>query len=155
MSTEHRQCGFSLIELVMFIVIMGIALAGIMLVANQTSTHNADTLLRKQALTAAESLLEEIEAHPLVGTSSQVTQTNRPSPHTVYDYNGYSTGASGIMSADGTTTAVPGLSNYTALVTVSSGVLGITPAASAAQITVTVTDPAGQITNATGYRTAY
>lgn len=155
MSTERRQCGFSLIELVMFIVIIGIALAGILLVANQTSRHNADTLLRKQALTAAESLLEEIEAHPLAGTSNPVTQTNRPNSHTVYDYNGYSTGASGIMPADGTTTAVPGLSNYTALVTVSSGVLGITPATSAAQITVTVTPPLGAGVVVTGYRTDY
>lgn len=59
-----RQRGISLVELIMFIVIVSVALAGILLVMNQVTGHSADTLIRKQALAIAESLLEEVELMP-------------------------------------------------------------------------------------------
>ena len=147
--------GASLIELIMFVVIIGIALAGILLVLNQTTAHSADTLMRKQALTVAESLLEEIESRPFSGVASAVTQTNRPNSHSIFDYNGFAT--SGVFPADGTLTVIPGLGNYNVVagVAVLPSAWGTIPAASAAQITVTVTDPAGITYDVTGYRTAY
>ena len=62
--TRNSQRGISLIELIMFIVIISIALAGILLVMNRVTGHSADTLIRKQALAIAESLLEEVELMP-------------------------------------------------------------------------------------------
>ena len=59
-----RQAGISLIELIVFIVIISVALAGILLVMNQTTGHSADALVRKQELAIAESLLEEVELMP-------------------------------------------------------------------------------------------
>ena len=59
-----RQCGVSLIELVMFIVIISIAVTGVLLLMKQVAGHSADTLVRKQALAIAESLLEEVELMP-------------------------------------------------------------------------------------------
>lgn len=56
--------GISLIELIMFIVIVSVALAGILLVMNVTEKSSADPLVHKQALAIAESLLEEIELMP-------------------------------------------------------------------------------------------
>lgn len=64
MSTKYRQKGISLIELIMFIVIVSIGIAGILSVMNLTTKNSADPLLRKQALAIAESLLEEIELQP-------------------------------------------------------------------------------------------
>ena len=61
---SSRQRGISLIELVMFIVIIGVAVAGVLTVMNSVTGHSADTLVRKQALAIAESLLEEIELMP-------------------------------------------------------------------------------------------
>ncbi len=61
MSTEYRQKGISLIELIMFIVIVSVGIAGILSVMNVTTKASADPLLRKQALAIAESLLEEID----------------------------------------------------------------------------------------------
>ncbi len=58
------QRGISLIELIMFIVIVGIALAGILLVMNNVSKNSSDPLIHKQSLAIAESLLEEIELMP-------------------------------------------------------------------------------------------
>ncbi|MDO8291695.1 MAG: type II secretion system protein [Gallionella sp.] len=59
-----KQRGISLIELIMFIVIVSVALAGILLVMNVTTRSSADPLIRKQALAIAESLLEEVELMP-------------------------------------------------------------------------------------------
>jgi MSHA pilin protein MshD len=59
-----RERGISLIELIMFIVIVSVALAGILLVMNVTEKSSADPLVHKQALAIAESLLEEVELMP-------------------------------------------------------------------------------------------
>ena len=60
----HQQAGISLIELVMFIVIVGVAVVGVLSVMNITTKSSADPIVRKQALAIAESLLEEIELMP-------------------------------------------------------------------------------------------
>ncbi len=64
MYTRHKQRGISLIELIMFIVIVGVALAGILLVMNVTGKGSAGPIIHKQSLAIAESLLEEIELMP-------------------------------------------------------------------------------------------
>ena len=64
MFTKCRQNGISLIELIMFIVIVSVGIAGILSVMNVTTKASADPLLRKQALAIAESMLEEIELQP-------------------------------------------------------------------------------------------
>ena len=146
-----RQSGISLIELIMFIVIVSIALTGIMLGMNQITMHSADTLLSKQALTAAESLLEEIEAQTFSETAtSPVTQgVSRTGAHNVMDYNNFNT--TGIYAIDGT--LVTGLSGYSLTTTVVPTAFGNIPAASSVLITVTVTDPSGQSIVTSGYRT--
>ncbi|MFA6970333.1 MAG: type II secretion system protein [Gallionella sp.] len=58
------QSGISLIELIMFIVIVSVALAGILVVMNVTTRNSAAPLVHKQALAIAESLLEEVELMP-------------------------------------------------------------------------------------------
>jgi len=63
-SRLSRQGGLSLIELVVFIVIVSVSIAGIFLVLNRATQTSADPVARKQALAIAESLLEEIELMP-------------------------------------------------------------------------------------------
>jgi len=62
--TLSSERGISLIELIMFIVIVSVALAGILLVMNVTTRSSADPLIHKQSLAIAESLLEEVELMP-------------------------------------------------------------------------------------------
>lgn len=57
---HSRLAGFGLIELLITIVIVGIALVAILTVQSRASLMSADPLLRKQALAIAEGLLEEI-----------------------------------------------------------------------------------------------
>lgn len=56
-----RQSGLTLIEMIMFIMIVGIALAAVIGVMNLTTKGSADPLRRKQALMIAEGLLEEVQ----------------------------------------------------------------------------------------------
>lgn len=64
MSFRSRQHGLTLIELIVFIVIVGVALAGVLTVLNFTTQHSADPMIRKQALAIAEAILEEVMMQP-------------------------------------------------------------------------------------------
>ncbi len=150
------QRGVSLIELIIFIVIISVALTGILLVMNTVTRSSADPILHKQALAAAESLLEEIELQDFVsasGVTNAVTQVNRASEyHIVRDYAGFST--TGIYPVSGAA-PITGLEGYNANVAVADAALGTVAAGSAVLITVTVTDPQGGTVDVSGYRTAY
>lgn len=56
--------GLTLIELVVFIVIVSVGLIGALSVLNITVFHSADPMVRKQMLSIAEALLEEVEMQP-------------------------------------------------------------------------------------------
>ncbi len=58
---NRSQRGLSLIELIVFIVIVGVALSGILTVLNLTTKSSADPMIRKQMLSIAEALLEEVQ----------------------------------------------------------------------------------------------
>lgn len=57
----RRQGGVTLIELILFIMIIGIALTAIIGVMNVTTARSSDPVRTKQALMLAEGLLEEVE----------------------------------------------------------------------------------------------
>ncbi len=57
----NRMAGLTMVELVMFIMIVGVAVAGVLSVLNVTVKSSADPQVRKQALAIAEALLEEIQ----------------------------------------------------------------------------------------------
>jgi MSHA pilin protein MshD len=66
MSTRgaDRQRGVSLIELIVFIVVVSAAVAGVLAALNVSTRGSADPLIRKQALAIAEALLEEVQLQP-------------------------------------------------------------------------------------------
>ena len=156
-TTPPLQRGVSLIELIMFIVIVSVALAGILLVMNQVVGHSADPLIRKQAIAIAESMLEEIKLQGLSGTACTGTlgqNAARSSVSSVCDYNGYST--TGGVRDFSTNNPVAGLGGYNinAVAVTPISTLGGTAiaAGSGVMITVTVADPTGATVEATGYR---
>ena len=63
-SKLRKSAGLSLVELVMFIVIVGAAVAGIIGVIGITTRSSADPMIRKQALAVAEAVLEEVQLMP-------------------------------------------------------------------------------------------
>ena len=63
-SAPRSQHGISLIEQLVFIVVVGVAVTGVLAVLNTTARASADTLTQKQALAIAEALLEEVQLQP-------------------------------------------------------------------------------------------
>jgi len=155
----RKQHGVSMIELIMFIVIISIAVAGILLVMNRVTGSSADSLVRKQALAVAESLLEEIELQNMSGVVCVGTlgvNANRTGASSVCDYKDYRT--TGGIRDFSTNLVVPNLTAYNVdpavAVELTTAAWGGIPAGSAVVITVSVTGPGGQI-DLTGYRVAY
>ena len=64
MCRGERQRGVTLVELVIFIVVVGIAAMGVLLVIDVATRSSADPMIQKQALAAAEALLEEAQLQP-------------------------------------------------------------------------------------------
>lgn len=59
-AAPQRQAGLTIIELILFIVIMGVALGGVLAVMSRSSLHSAEPIPRKQAILRAEAVLEEV-----------------------------------------------------------------------------------------------
>lgn len=89
---EHmrRHAGFTLIELVIFIVIVSVGVTGILLVMNTVVASSADPMVRKQALALADSILEEILQKEYADPDGTSGETTRATFDDVDDYNGKS-----------------------------------------------------------------
>lgn len=155
-NSSPRQLGFTLVEVIIFIVVVGAGLAGILLVSSTVVKSSADPMVRKQAIAIAESLLEEISLKAFQDPGGVTTCTlgggsNRALWDDVCDYNGYA--STGIRDVQGNTIAA--LSNYNvASVTVADS--NDLPGLVTRRITVTVTVPGGPDTiTMTGYRANY
>lgn len=90
-----RQRGLTMVELIVFIVIISVAVVGILQILNVATRHSADPQLRKQALAIAEGLLEEVQlarftfcdpddadAETATGTAACVTTAESLGPET-------------------------------------------------------------------------
>ena len=176
---RRRQRGLTLIELIVFIVIVSVGLAGVLTVLNATAAKSADPVVRKQALVIAESLLEEIVLMPFTycdpddpaaatatSTAGCATAENMSTPApeagesrysttTPYDnandYHGFE--MVGIRDLTGAT--ISGLEAYTARVAVTRGGLGFTDPDDVALVSVTVTGPGRESVTLSRYRVRY
>jgi MSHA pilin protein MshD len=175
---SRRQSGLSLVELIIFIIIVSVGLAGILSVFNLTSQKSADPQIRKQMLSIAEALLEEVELKPFTycdpddpnaataGSSAGCTGgtggandesklplgpeagETRPTFDNVSDYNGLN--LSPASDINGTSIA-----GYSAAVTVAQQQLeGSILLADSLRITVTVTHGSDSL-SLSGYRLRY
>ena len=175
---RRRMRGLTMIELVIFMVVVSAALAGVLRVFLQSTAASADPALVRQALAVAESLLEEAQLMPFtfcdgddvnvstatstvgcagvadaIGAEAGEGRYATPQFDHVNDYHGFA--MAGIT--DITNTAVAGLAGYSASVTVAASALGNIGAGSgdALRITVTVTGPGSTSITLDGYRARY
>jgi MSHA pilin protein MshD len=182
MFNRARSPGLSLIELVVFIVVLAIGFAGTLVLYTQAVTGSVDPIVRKQVLAIATSLLEEIElrgftycdpddANVYTATSATVGaggcattveaigpeagETTRALFDNVNDYHGFQM-LSGIQDIMGNT--VPGLGAYSVTnvtVATAGGTFGLADVNDALLITVTVTGPTNVSVTLQGYRFRY
>ncbi len=148
-TTSRRQTGFTLVELIFFIVLVSVGIAGILLVMNVSVKSSADPLVRKQTVAIAESLLEEIllKSYDDPDTSPAVVEASRALYDDVRDYAGYTT-TGGMKDLAGASISGLGPYNVSSVSVTGLSINGIP----AHQVTVTVTGPDGPI-SLTGYRT--
>lgn len=147
--------GVTLIELIIAIVVVSVALTGVLLVINYTTTHSVDALLQHQAVAIAEAYFEEISlkdfADPDTGIVCGSAEASRTLYDNVCDYNNLSqTGA-----RDQFDQPITGLEGYAIAVSIAPQALSGISAADALRVVVTVTDPVGSSLTLTGYRTRY
>lgn len=165
MNKPHHHRGFTLVEVIIFIVVVAAGLAGILSVSTTVVKSSADPMARKQTIAIAESLLEEILLKEYCDPDTVDSSTNPPTcaagPYTpeasrnlyddVDDYNNYTT-TGGITDVLGS--AAPGLGAYNiapaVVVASSTDLTGLT----SKKVTVSVTGPNGVIT-LVGYRSNY
>jgi MSHA pilin protein MshD len=175
-SKRRLQHGLSLVELIVSIVIISTAVAGVLGVLILTTRASSDPLIQKQALAIAEALLEEVQLQPFtycdpddpnaatavntagcttveaIGPEAGESRTGTITPFdNVNDYHGFS--MTGISDIEGT--AVSGLGAYAASVNVAAQALGTIPASDALLVTVTVTGPGNVSVVLHGYRVRY
>jgi MSHA pilin protein MshD len=134
--------GFSLPELIIFIVIFTFALAGILLVINTTVAQSAEPMVRKQSMAVAESMMEEVLLMPFAagGWTGGATQGDRAHFDDVRDFNGYDSINAVYRVEDPAGTPTTGLNGFRVRVDVAVTTLSGAPAL---RVTVQVTDPRG------------
>ena len=139
-----RHRGFTLIELIIFIVVVGVGLAGILTVSNNVVKSSADPMVRKQSMALADSILEEILQKEYSDPDGvQGNETTRDTMDDVDDYNGKTKAIF--------TDWPSALSTYTVSISVTPSTLG---SVVAKKVTVTVSGGV-HVISLSGYRTNY
>jgi MSHA pilin protein MshD len=145
----RKQTGFTLIELVISMVIIGIGVAGILQVMTLTTAHSADPMIQHQAVAVAEAYLEEILTKSYADPDGNEAGEVRTTFDDIDDYHGL--GDSPPVNQFGVATGLPAA--YTVTVTVlPEANIDTVPAR---QIDVTVTHTTLGAITITGYRTNY
>lgn len=151
----RRQRGMTLVELVIAIVIVGIAAAALYSAMASIGGRSADPMLRQQSLAIAEAYLEEILSRDFLDPTSHDQCPARPAARIDYDnvcdYAGLDD--SGARDADGA--PITGLGDYQVTVAVTPQAFDSLSAAAALQVVVTVEAPDGQALTLAGWRTCY
>lgn len=150
-SPRSSGAGFTLVELIMFIVVVGIGVTGILLVYSTTVRSSFDPVVNKQMLSIAEAMLEEVQLMPFtvcdpddanaatattlagcastsegIGPEGGDSRYNAAIPFdNVNDYNGFNTATDalpGIRDLSGTPIAA--LAGYSASVAIAAQTVG-------------------------------
>ncbi len=149
LAAPRKQNGMTLVELVITIVIIGIAAAALFSAMASITARSADPMLRQQSLYIAEAYLEEI----LQQSYSPITPSDCDERSCFQDVRAYD-GLTTDKPYDVRGVKVDGLDGYSVRVKaeeVENGLNGI----DALQVTVTITDPSGQELQLVGWRTCY
>jgi len=109
---NHKHKGTTLIELVISIVIVGIALLGTLICMNTVSLYSSDPILLEQAVAIADSYLQEISSKSFPKTPCTPTLSRAAYDNICY-YNGLNQ-----VPTDQNGNALAGLGAYTVQVTV-------------------------------------
>jgi len=158
-SPAKSNQGFTLIELILAITVIGISVAAVMSVFVVTTQHSADPMARQQAQLIAESYLDEILIKnfydPDTSNVCPAPEGSRSAYDNVCDYNGLSQ-----VPTDQFGNAIAGLSSYNVAVSVTTSGVSLngidnTSVTRILLVAVTVTGPNSTSVTLNAYRTNY
>jgi MSHA pilin protein MshD len=145
-----NERGFTLVEMVIAIVVIGVGLAGVLVAFTTTTRASGDALVQRQLLAIAEGLMEEVQSRPFVAVAGGGSSgCERSAFNDLDDYNGYATSGR-ICTIDGA--EVPALAGYSVSVSVQAASLG--GVAQARRIVVTASSRSDSL-SLVGWRTGY
>lgn len=155
MFAKHHQRGMTLIELIVFIIIVSVAIVGVLSVMDLVVKSSADPMVAKQSIAMADAVLEEVMAKSYNDPGGTSGETTRTSMDDVFDYNYFdgSTTARKILGSQllsGSTGPLP--DTYWAMVAVTATSVS---SQTMALVTVTVTNPKNETFVLTGYAGNY
>lgn len=135
MSNKSRMAGVTLVELVVAMVIVGIALAGLVTAYNRASIASTDPLITQQMLAIGETMMEEVMLKPYDSPTTGKEST-RAQYDELDDYAGYT--EQSVTDVDGN--AIAGLERYQVSVAVDPAQLALPdmPAGQIKRVVVTV-----------------
>ncbi|MGH8221004.1 MAG: type IV pilus modification PilV family protein [Steroidobacteraceae bacterium] len=145
---SSTQGGFTLIEVIVSIVVLAIAVAGVLGGLSVIAVRSANALVNEQAVAIASSYLNEVLQKPFGAADGKVARSQLD---VVDDYGGLTD----VGVHDQTGAPVRGLGQYTVTVRVGAGLLGAVPAAELREVDVTVSNASGVLVVLSGYRTQY
>jgi MSHA pilin protein MshD len=144
-----RSAGVTLVELIVALVIVGVALAGMVAVYTATTRSSVDPVIVQQMQAVADNMMEEILMKPFAppdpanDAPGNAAGGPRVNFDNVSDYDGYGQGLTGIRDVEGN--PIPGLEGYTVAVSVQNSAFAGIASKDALRVTVTVaitgTDP--------------
>jgi len=146
-SKKSGLSGFTLLELITTVVVIAVAAPTLMSVFSSTIQTSADPMFQHQALSIAESYMEEI----LLKDFAIGPETTRASFDDVRDYNGLTD----VGARDQANNLIAGLNDYTVSVTVANDGLNGIAAADSLRIDLTVSHALIDDILLSGYRVNY
>lgn len=172
MSSDRRLRylhGLTLIELLVFIVVVGVAATAMLIVFGSLARNSAGLLPDMQAQALAAGMMQEVLARPaycgsstpLDGAGPESGETRMTPYNNANDYQGFDSNADGGISflngvpLDTNGDGNPDFPGYRVQVAVGSANLPPVPANDAQRVTVTVTPPFGARVRLDGVRFCY
>lgn len=174
----HQQ-GFTLIETIVFLLVVGIGVVGLLSAIGTAVRHSADPLPQKQALAIAEALMEEINAAgftfcqagtPNFASATEATETQcgvnsvesvGPETGEVRPYDNVNDYVAALdaepvqLDVSKINASMPAPPNYKASISISQAGMASIPAADALRITLVVTGPNNTRVSLDSYRTRH
>lgn len=149
--SNRRQAGFSLVEMVIAIALLGGVLAAMLMALNQSVSRSADPMLRLQLLALAQNFIDEAAARPYAAVANAAASPacSRAQFNDVRDYDGYASSGA-VCAVDGS--PIPALDGYSVRISVKPGVLSGVSAALRIVVTVSRGNESLQLI---GWRTDY
>ena len=152
----QKQSGATFVELIISILVIGIAVTGILQVMTINTGHSADPMIRHQAIAITEAYLDEILAKEFVDPDAMPSvEASRDLYDDINDYAGINNAS--VQDQNGN--PVAGLNGYMVTVTITPEALGpgAAPVAmgDASRVTVTVNTPDNVNITVSGYKARF